>query len=378
MPDDIILQTAKLSIGYRAARQPPRRVADSLNLALRAGELVCLLGPNGAGKSTLLRTLAGMLPPLGGQMLLHGQNLAHLTPRDIAQRLSVVLTDRIDVGNLSAYALVALGRHPYTDWLGRLSDHDEASVHNALAAVDAVALAERQMHELSDGERQRVMIARALAQDPLVMLLDEPTAFLDLPRRVEMMRLLRRLAHTTGRALLLSTHDLDLALRSADVLWLMETGGHLHTGAPEDLVLSGAFAATFHREGVTFDPATGTFQMHPTGAERVALAGTGIAHFWTARALERAGFAVVPAEAQADAWVVVEAHEHSNGESQQAPSGSAPIEPYRWRCRIGSDTAAHTLTSVYELVALLRAHASPRSAPPPAQPAYGRGAPATS
>jgi iron complex transport system ATP-binding protein len=234
------------------------------------------------------------------------------------------------------------------------------------------------MHELSDGERQRVMIARALAQDPLVMLLDEPTAFLDLPRRVEMMRLLRRLAHTTGRALLLSTHDLDLALRSADVLWLMETGGHLHTGAPEDLVLSGAFAATFHREGVTFDPATGTFQMHPTGAERVALAGTGIAHFWTARALERAGFAVVPAEAQADAWVVVEAHEHSNGESQQAPSGSAPIEPYRWRCRIGSDTAAHTLTSVYELVALLRAHASPRSAPPPAQPAYGRGAPATS
>jgi iron complex transport system ATP-binding protein len=324
-----------------------------------------------------------MHPPLGGQIMLQGRSLARLTPRDIAQHLSVVLTDRVEVGNLTAYALVALGRHPYTDWLGRLSENDQARVHHALSAVDAIDLAERQMHELSDGERQRVMIARALAQDPLVMILDEPTAFLDLPRRVEAMRLLRHLAHTTGRALLLSTHDLDLALRSADVLWLMETGGHMHTGAPEDLVLSGAFAATFRREGVTFDTATGTFQMHPPGAERVALAGTGIAHFWTTRALERAGFVVVPADAQADLWVHVEPNEEPTEETDAEPAeeqpdnASAAIQAYQWHCQAEPGAAAHTLTSLYDLVALLRSHA-PHTATPPPPPAYGPGTPATS
>jgi iron complex transport system ATP-binding protein len=232
------------------------------------------------------------------------------------------------------------------------------------------------MYELSDGERQRIMIARALAQDPLVMLLDEPTAFLDLPRRVEAMRLLRHLAHTSGRALLLSTHDLDLALRSADMLWLMETGGRIHTGAPEDLVLRGTFAAVFRREGVTFDAATGTFPMHPSGIERVALAGTGIAHFWTARALERAGFAVVPAGTPANLWVAVEPDEETR---EELPDTSpAEVHTYRWRCQARPGAAAHRCTSLYEVVELLRSAAPHHSATPPTNPASPHNEAATS
>ncbi|PDW00781.1 ABC transporter ATP-binding protein [Candidatus Viridilinea mediisalina] len=288
-----ILQAEELTIGYRARRSAPSIVATQLNVALHAGEVVCLLGPNGVGKSTLLRTLVGMQPPLGGRVLLDGNDLSRLKPHEVARCLSVVLTERIEVGQLSAYALVALGRHPHTDWTGRLSQRDEEMVRWALEAVDAVKLAQRYVHELSDGERQRVMVARALAQEPLLMVLDEPTAFLDLPRRVEMMRLLRRLARETKRALLLSTHDLDLALRSADALWLLAPGGVLHHGAPEDLVLGGAFEAAFANDGINFDRQQGSFQVHPPAHQRAILRGNGLVGTWTARTLERVGCTLV-------------------------------------------------------------------------------------
>ncbi len=300
-----VLATEDLSIGYAPRRGPRRVIAADLNLALHAGEVVCLLGPNGVGKSTLLRTLVGMQPPLGGRVLLDGADLATLSPREVARRLSVVLTERIEVGQLTAYALVALGRHPHTDWTGRLTPRDEEVARWALEAVDAVSLAGRLVHELSDGERQRVMVARALAQEPLVMILDEPTAFLDLPRRVEMMGLLRRLARETNRALLLSTHDLDLALRSADVLWLLAPEGVMRTGAPEDLVLSGAFEATFASQGISFDRHQGSFRVHPPAYWRVALTGDGLIGAWTARALERAGCQIVGGEEPALARVII-------------------------------------------------------------------------
>jgi iron complex transport system ATP-binding protein len=158
--------------------------------------------------------------------------------------------------------------------------------------VGAEALAPRLLHEMSDGERQKLMIARALAQEPLLMILDEPTAYLDLPRRVEIMHLLRQLAHTSGRAILLSTHDLDLALRTADRLWLMSKGGVVQTGAPEDLVLSGAFECTFQSEGLVFDQAEGTFRMGLSAINPVFVQGDGLAARWTTRALQRAGYAV--------------------------------------------------------------------------------------
>lgn len=327
-----------LAIGYTPRRGPAHTVAAGLNLTLHAGELVALLGPNGAGKSTLLRTLAGMQPPLAGEVQLAGRYLTRLTPRERAQLLSVVLTERVDVGNLSVYALVALGRHPYTDWRGTLTAQDEAVVRQALVAVDAGTLAHRPVFELSDGERQRVMIARALAQEPRLLLLDEPTAFLDLPRRVELLRLLRRLVHTRDYAILFSTHDLDLALRSADRLWLVASNGELRTGAPEDLVLNGSFADTFHREGVQFDMQMGTFQLTATTGPPVTVIGSGMLAHWTSRAIERAGFAATT-EPATD-WLVVTIVE----------TAAQPA----WQIALPGQLERVTVASLYELVHQLR------------------------
>lgn len=284
-----VLETHNLCIGYTAPRQPDVVVAANINLSLYRGELVCLLGPNGAGKSTLMRTIAGMQPPLAGRVSLAGDDVTTLPPRQLATHLSVVLTDRPNLGLLNGYALVALGRHPYTDWTGRLTRYDEAVIRWAVDAVNATDFAERPVMELSDGQRQKLMVARALAQESELILLDEPTAYLDLPRRAEIMRLLRHLAAETGRAILMSMHDLDLALRSADTLWLM-SGGQVRVGTPEDLVLNGAFEAAFHSEGVTFDRATGAFNVERKLGRAIVVQGSGVPHIWTLRALRRVGY----------------------------------------------------------------------------------------
>ena len=289
---DAILTTHNLAIGYKTSRQIFRNVASNINVSLQPGELVCLLGPNGAGKSTLLRTLAGMQPPIQGEVRLLGDDVYKLAPQELAKRLSLVLTEKVDVGMLSAYTLVTLGRYPYTDWWGKLSQEDEAIATWAIKSVGAVHLAQRNVSELSDGERQKIMIARALAQSPIVIILDEPTAFLDLPRRVEIMQLLRQLARETNQAILLSTHDLNLALRLADKVWLLASDGTLHVGAPEDLVLSGAFADTFRSEGVEFDISSGEFHLNTPRLGEINLVGQGIAAMWTTRALQRRGFQV--------------------------------------------------------------------------------------
>ncbi|MEZ4594134.1 MAG: ABC transporter ATP-binding protein [Chloroflexota bacterium] len=287
-----ILHTENLAIGYPNRKEPPVVVAEKIGVGLQPGELVCLLGPNGAGKSTLMRTLAGMQAPLHGRIHLNNQPLASLSARELARHLSVVLTEPINAGMLTGWDLVALGRHPYTNWSGKLTAVDETAVHQAIAAVGATPLAQRHVHTLSDGERQKIMIARALAQEPKVMLLDEPTAFLDLPRRVEIMHILRQLARDSDCAILLSTHDLDLALRNADKIWLLPKGGALQVGTPEELVLNGSFEAAFQADGVQFDPLTGSFRMATQAAGQVDLLGDGLSALWTKRALERVGFAV--------------------------------------------------------------------------------------
>lgn len=289
-----VLVTEGLTIGYAQPRGVPVVIAEGMTVALQQGELVCLLGPNGAGKSTLIRTLAGMQRPLAGHVLLQGTSVHDMRPKALARRLSVVLTERVDMGALAVDDLVGLGRYAYTDWNGRLTQVDEQIVRWAMETVGAAQLAKRKVGELSDGERQKVMIARALAQEPAVMILDEPTAFLDLPRRVDIMGTLRRLARQTGQAILLSTHDLDLALRSADTIWLLAKGGALQTGAPEDLVLNGAFQAAFEMDGVEFDPYSGSFRLHNRWSGEIALRGNGVHALWTARALERAGFSAKP------------------------------------------------------------------------------------
>lgn len=334
-PPAVVLQSHDLAVGYAVPRRPPNIILDHIQVTLHAGELVCLIGPNGAGKSTLLRTLAGMQPPLHGAVHLLGQDIHSLTPTERARRLSLVLTERVDAGMMTAYALVALGRYPYTGWMGRLTAADEAAVHQAIQAVGAANLSARYLSELSDGERQKIMIARALAQQPAVMLLDEPTAFLDLPRRAELIGLLRRLARETQRAILLSTHDLDLALRSADRVWLLPRGGPLTIGAPEDLVLTGDFESAFRSEGVVFDAYTGSFRDTQPPAGTVDLHGSGMAAIWTARALERVGCCVVMNGQDSLTRVTID-------------SGSGPT---RWILHHDDQTRA--FTSLYDLVAAL-------------------------
>jgi iron complex transport system ATP-binding protein len=241
-----------------------------------------------------MRTLCAMQTPLAGQVLLNGVDIHTISSRELARLLSVVLTDRVQVGLLSAYELVSLGRYPYTGWNGRLSADDHRIIREAIEATGAQDLAARPVDELSDGERQKVLMARALAQQPQLLILDEVTAFLDLPRRVDIMRTLRRLAHDHGATILLSTHDLDLAIRSADELWLLEKGGAFHCGAPEDLVLNGAFAQAFRSEGIEFNPVDGHFELHDARDGEVAVEGEGLRAIWTRRALERVGFAVHP------------------------------------------------------------------------------------
>jgi iron complex transport system ATP-binding protein len=290
-----IISTKKLDIGFPAKgrRSSPTVVASNINVALQGEQVVCLLGPNGSGKSTLIRTLAGLHHPLDGEVLLQGKNLRQFAVKEIAQRVSTVLTDRITIGNISVYELVAFGRSPYTGWFGSLNKKDEEIIEWAIASAGIEQFVDRDVLHLSDGERQKVMIARALAQDTSAVLLDEPTAHLDLPNRVEIIRLLRKLAHDTNKGILLSTHELDLALKAADTLWLISRDGEVITGTPEDLVLDGTFEAVFEKDSFDFDRSTGSFQLHNPNKESIHLTGDTVPIFWTRRALEREGYKVV-------------------------------------------------------------------------------------
>jgi iron complex transport system ATP-binding protein len=288
-----ILSTHDLTIGYGSKKGDAKHIAKHLNLVLQPGKLVCLLGPNGAGKSTLMRTISGLQPPMSGHVLIGGADIQALDIGEMAKRLSVVLTERVQTGNLTVQEIVTLGRTPYTNWMGKLTVTDHEKINWAMQVTDTHRHADQRISQLSDGEKQKVMLARALAQDTNLILLDEPTAHLDLPHRVEMMHLLHHLAHQMNKAILLSTHELDLALQTADELWLMNPNHAFVSGIPEDLVLSGAFQSAFARPGFNFDLSTGTFSIHPPAARfTVSLTGADTDFlFWTQKALKRAGIA---------------------------------------------------------------------------------------
>lgn len=285
------LETHDLDIGYKSGGKV-RKVGENLNLELHSGRMVCLLGPNGAGKSTLMRTIAGLQAGLSGRILIEGTLLEHFNAQELALKLSLVLTEKIEASNLTVKEVVTLGRTPYTGWLGKLNGEDHERIHWAMEATHVSTFSQKRIHQLSDGERQKVMLARALAQDTRIILLDEPTAHLDLPSRVEMMHLLHQLARQTNKAILLSTHELDLALQAADELWLMTKHGEMTTGVPEDLVLNGSFESAFAKTGFYFDKTTGGFRIHREAPTMyVSLAGEPGMVFWTKRALAREGIA---------------------------------------------------------------------------------------
>lgn len=249
-----------LTTGYRNSKGE-REVTQKLTARLYPGELTCLLGPNGAGKSTLLRTLAGFQKPLGGTVEINGKDVGVFSGKELSQTVSVVLTEKPLLENMDVETLVGFGRAPYTGFWGVFSEGDQEAVNNALSLIGIEDLRGRMVQSLSDGERQKVMIAKAIAQETPVILLDEPTAFLDYPSKVEIMLLLYSLAHNMDKTIFLSTHDLDMALQLTDRIWLMDKKLGVKTGTHQELTASGDLARYFTRPGIEFDRSTGLFRI---------------------------------------------------------------------------------------------------------------------
>lgn len=224
------------------------------------GELTALIGRNGTGKSTLLRTIAALARPQNGHITINGEDSSRLSMREIASRIAFVSTDDVRVQNLHVWDVVSLGRAPYTNWVGRLTEEDKVKVRESLALVGMEGFAEAAMDSLSDGERQRVMIARALAQDTPIILLDEPTAFLDLPNKYEICLLLKRLAHKEGKCILFSTHDLSIAIELCDTIAVIE-GGKFHYGTAQMLMDEGVMQRIFDSTQIEFDPKRGNVRL---------------------------------------------------------------------------------------------------------------------
>lgn len=277
-----------LSIGY-PGKGEVKVVAEHINAGINSGELTCLLGANGIGKSTLLRTLSAFQPKLGGEICIQGKEIEQYKDKELSMAISVVLTEKCEVRNLTVTELVGLGRTPYTGFWGTLDEDDKQIVERSISLVKIEKLADRMVHTLSDGERQKVMIAKALAQETPIIFLDEPTAFLDFPSKVEMMQLLHRLSRQTNKTIFLSTHDLELALQIADKIWLMDKMNGVIIGTPEDLSLNGSLSTFFAHKGIIFDIETGLFRVDNEYITKLRLIGHGQGYAMVRKALQRNG-----------------------------------------------------------------------------------------
>lgn len=282
------VRIVNLSVGY-TEKHSVKTVAEGISNTICSGELTCLLGENGAGKSTLLRTLSGFLPPLGGEITIQGKPLRTYREKELAMVVGVVLTEKNNLQNMTVAELVGMGRSHYTGFWGRLSSSDRVKVKEAIDLVGVAALEDRMVQTLSDGERQKVMIAKALAQETPVIFLDEPTAFLDYPSKVEILHLLHRLSRDMRKTIFLSTHDLELALQIADQLWLMAHGREVMVGTPEDLALAGTLDSFFRRKGVAFEKQTGLYRIEPEYHAEICLSGDPVACEMVRKALRRNG-----------------------------------------------------------------------------------------
>lgn len=254
---NIILSAQNISIGYHHKRKTDT-IATDINLAFAEFSLIALIGANGIGKSTLLRTLTGIQKPLTGEVHLNNKNITTYTPAALAQNLAVVLTESLPPSNLTVFELVALGRQPYTNWLGTLSPEDLDKVNEAIALTQIEHIAHKKHFEISDGQLQKVLIARALAQDTPLIVLDEPTTHLDLQHKVNLIRLLKKLTAETGKCILYSTHDLDLALQLSDNIVVMATDSVMQ-GTPKNLIESNTFDKLFNDSNIRFDAQKGGF-----------------------------------------------------------------------------------------------------------------------
>ena len=290
MEKKAVIQGKDLCIGYRTGKKE-KIVHEHLNFELQAGELTCLLGANGAGKSTLLRTLSASQPSLGGELLMLDKPVAEYTERERSRTIGVVLTDKTFAGGLSVYELIALGRQPHTGFFGRLNKDDRRIIEEAMENVGIAHKARSYTAELSDGERQKVMIAKALVQECPLILLDEPTAFLDVVSRIEIMHLLHRLANEQQKAILLSTHDIEQALVLSDKLWLLTKGKGLQCGVTEDIILNHRMDSLFPHKDIRFDYDHGVYYPTVIGKQRISVScdDKTLLH-WIMNALNRHGY----------------------------------------------------------------------------------------
>src|SRR5574344_1650293 len=268
----ISVELKNLTTGYQI-KGGNKIISHQLCASLNGGEMTCLLGPNGAGKSTLLRTLATFQPALDGVVEVMGQDVKKYKSKDLSRLVSVVLTDNSGIKNMTVEEVVAMGRSPYTGFWGRLKEKDQTIIKKCLNWVGVEELAKRKIQTLSDGERQKVMIAKAVAQETPIILLDEPTAYLDYPSKIAMMLLLHRLAKALKKTIFMSTHDLEHALQVADQIWLLDHEKGLTTGMPEDLSIDGSIEHYFSREDMVFDRKSCTFSITYETARDIVVEG---------------------------------------------------------------------------------------------------------
>lgn len=252
-----ILTTSNLSVGY-SSKKEIKTIATHINLNLKKGELIALIGANGIGKSTLLRTLIGIQPPLSGNIILNGININEYDSISFAQNLSIVLTEKLPPSNLTVFEIIALGRQPYTNWFGNLSDNDISKINEAMELTQITSLAEKKHYEISDGQLQKVLVARALAQDTPLIILDEPTTHLDLLHKVSLFKLLKKLAKENNKCILFSTHDIDMAIQISDEMIIM-TDENVVQDQPCNFISKGNFETLFKNEHIAFDREKGKF-----------------------------------------------------------------------------------------------------------------------
>lgn len=255
----IILKSKDLSIGYKS-KKAQTIVASNINIELHKGELVGLVGGNGIGKSTLLRTITNVQEALSGDIFINGKPIKKYPALDLAKVMSLVLTEQMMSKNLSVFELVALGRQPYTNWVGNLSENDITIINNALSQTNIADLKQKRCYELSDGQLQKVMITRALAQDTDLIILDEPTTHLDMYHKAYILKLLQKLAKETGKTILFSSHEIDLAIQLCDKLIVMSPN-QITSGTPCNLISNGTFESLFPKDLIVFDEKTGSFRV---------------------------------------------------------------------------------------------------------------------
>lgn len=303
MQEEAIIELNGLVAGYHR-KQKTVPVMSFPDIRVAKGDFIAIAGPNGIGKSTLIKTLVQLIPEISGKIMLKGKPVSSYTRIDLASLVSYVSTEIIH-SRLSVRELVSFGRYPYTNWFGKIGEEDLRIVDEAITMLELEHLSGRSIDEISDGERQKAMIARALAQQTEIIILDEPTAFLDLPHKYEIVNLLGRLSREFGKTVIFTTHDLGIAIREVDKLWILSKDGFFH-GSPEDMVLDGIFSRTFNTPRVSFDSRKGEFTIRKTYKPFFYITGKSSVVYWTRNAIEKDGFTTIDKQTESRPSITIE------------------------------------------------------------------------